>query len=317
MRIGVVGAGGMGSAFAAFLAAAGEDVVLIGRSPAHAGAVRQRGLRVERPDGSFSVERPKATSNPSELEAGSLDVLVLLTKTFDSAGALSATEHTLAQSGFAVSLQNGLGNEAPLTARFGPSRSLIGVTTVGAHLHKPGRITITQTTGSATSKTQIGLPRLVDASLSDPREFARRCSRAALPMTVSDDVEQDIWTKLALAVMGPASAVLRRSVVRVWDQAEGRALIRAMFDEVIAVSAAEGIGLDADAAWAHSVQSYAGTGDHTTSMCTDVLLHRRTEIDSMAGEVARRGAILGVQTPVHNTICSLIKTMEATYAYDK
>lgn len=307
----------MGSAFAAFLTASGEDVVLIGRSPAYSAAVSERGLRVERPDGSFTIEHVTATSSPRDLEAGSLDVLVLLTKTFDSVEALGATAHTLAATGFAVSLQNGLGNETALVAHFGGPRSLIGVTTVGAHLHEPGRITITPTTAAATSKTHIGFPRGIDGDLRGPRDFAERCSRAGLPTTLSELVERDVWTKLALAAMGPASAVLRRSVVRVWEQAEGRALIRSMFDEVIAVSQAEGIGLDAEAAWAHSVATYAGTGDHTTSMCTDVLTHRRTEIDSMAGEVARRGAIHGVPTPVHNTICALIKTMEATYAYDR
>ena len=38
-RIGVLGAGGMGSAFAAHLARSGADVVLIGRGSAHVTAL--------------------------------------------------------------------------------------------------------------------------------------------------------------------------------------------------------------------------------------------------------------------------------------
>ena len=120
----------------------------------------------------------------------------------------------------------------------------------------------------------------------------------------------DVWGKLALAVMGPISAVLRRSVVRVWERPDARSLVRAMFDEVVDVAIAAGVALDRESAWEHAVRTYEGTGDHTPSMCADVLHGRRTEIDAMAGEVGRRGRTLGVPTPVHDTITSLIRAVE-------
>ena len=138
-------------------------------------------------------------------------------------------------------------------------------------------------------------------------------SAAGLPATFSRDVEADIWAKLALAVMGPVSAVMRRSVVHIWAQPDARLLVRDMFDEVLAVAAAEGVELDRDASWAHAMRTYEGTGDHTPSMCADVLAHRRTEIDAMAGEVARRGRLRGIPTPVHDTIVRAVRTIEATY----
>lgn len=307
----------MGSAFAGLLAVAGNDVLLVGRSHAHVETVVRHGLRIEGADGTSLVARPAATSAPGTLAAGAVDVLVLLTKTFDNEEAVTATAHLLSPLGFAVSLQNGLGNERHLAAAFGPERTLIGVTTVGAHLHEPGRITITPTTAAGTSLTQLGPIDGVAADMAAPAEFARRCSDARLPAVATDQVNSDIWAKLALAVMGPASAVLRRSVVRVWERPEGRRLIRSMFDEVVAVAHAEGVALDAAAAWEHSVRTYEGTGDHTTSMCTDVLRHRHTEIEAMAGEVARRATAHGIPTPVHDTVCDLIRVAEATYAYDR
>ena len=87
MRIAVVGAGGMGSAFAAYLARAGCDVVLVGRTPPHIDAVISDGLRVEAPDGSAFTAHPEATCRPGLLGAGSVDALIMLTKSFDTAKA--------------------------------------------------------------------------------------------------------------------------------------------------------------------------------------------------------------------------------------
>ena len=50
-----------------------------------------------------------------------------------------------------------------------------------------------------------------------------------------------------------------------------------------------------------------------TSMCTDVVSHRRTEIDAMAGEVARRGVLHGIPVPVHHTVVRMVRTLQNTY----
>ena len=310
MRIGVLGAGGMGSAFAGFLAVAGEDVVLVGRSVEHIEAITSTGLAIEGIAGN-RVVRFEATADPSGVDA--LDALVVLTKTFDTTIAVEAVAHALKRNGVVVSLQNGLGNDAPLARAFGIDRSLIGVTTVGAQRHEPGRITITPATAEGASRTTFGPParRAVSAAArAAGNELARRLTLAGLPSDYHDDVIVDVWGKLALAVMGPISAVLRRSVVRVWERPDARSLVRAMFDEVVDVAIAAGVALDRESAWEHAVRTYEGTGDHTPSMCADVLHGRRTEIDAMAGEVGRRGRTLGVPTPVHDTITSLIRAVE-------
>lgn len=326
MRIAVVGAGGMGSAVAGFLADAGEDVTLVGRpggaSAGHCAVVAGAGLRMERPDGTVLVTRPAVVADPSMLPSGVFDTVVLLTKTFDSAAAMRAVAHTIRHDGIAVSWQNGLGNERPIAAVVGVGRALIGVTTIGAHRREPGRITITGSTASGASLTQMGCPAAVargaevsTRTLSTATDLAARCTDAGLPTSVSSAVEPDIWNKLALAVMGPFSAVMRRSVLHTWEQPAAREIVRRMFDEVVAVASAEGIALDAHASWAHAVRTYEGTGDHMTSMCTDVVSGRRTEIDAMAGEVARRGAVLGVPTPVHDAIVGIVHALEASYQY--
>lgn len=304
-RIGVLGAGGMGSAFAAFLARAGTDVVLIGRGSAHVRAVAQGPLRVLPPDAPpWTVEVPAAVG-PDEVAASSVDVLVVLTKAFDTASAVSGVAHTLAAGGVAVSLQNGLGNDVALGGVLGGDRSLVGVTTVGATLQEPGTISISASTAAGGSLNHVGaMGRATATHRAD--DVAAVLTAAGLPTVHADDVAVPLWGKLALSVMSPISSVLRLTVGRVWATAQGRTLVEQMFDEVIAVAAAQGVALDRDSAWAHACRVFAGTGEHYTSMCTDVLKGRPTELGSMAGAVRRLAEQGGIPVPVHATVLSLL-----------
>lgn len=314
-RIAVVGAGGMGTAVAAFLARAGAEVLLIGRTRPHIEAITASGVVVDQPDGTSFTAHPEATADPASVAPGSMGALVVLTKTFDTDEAAAATAHVLAPGGIAVSLQNGLGNELVLARHFGTERSLPGVTTIGAQRHEPGRITVSPSTAASASITHMGGPRVTDraAALAQASWLADVMTAARLPTHAAADADQDIWGKLALAVMGPASAVLRRTVGDTWSQPDARALIREMFDEAVAVAAAEGVALQPDSAWAHAVRTYEGTGGHMTSMCTDVVHGRRTEIDAMAGEVVRRAERWGIDVPVHRTVVRMVHVLEATY----
>jgi 2-dehydropantoate 2-reductase len=106
--------------------------------------------------------------------------------------------------------------------------------------------------------------------------------------------------------MSPLSSVLRVTVAEVWRSPDGRALAERMFHEVADVAEAEGVRLDRARAWEHAIQTFAGTGEHYTSMCTDVRNGRRTELSSMGSAVARLGAEHGVPVPAHDTVLGLL-----------
>jgi 2-dehydropantoate 2-reductase len=304
-RLAVLGAGGMGSAFAAFLARAGADVVLVGRGSAHIRALAEGPLRVLPPDGEPWTVTVPAAVGPADLAPSSVDVLVVLTKTFDSAAAVSGVAHALAPDGVAVSLQNGLGNDAVLGDAVGGDRSLVGVTTVGATLQEPGVISISASTAAGQSLTHVGAMGAAAAS-SRADDVAAALTAAGLPTVHPEDVAVPLWGKLALSVMSPISSVVRLTVGRVWATPQGRDLVERMFDEVVAVAAGQGVVLDRDAAWAHACRVFAGTGEHHTSMCTDVIKGRRTELAGMAGAVRRLAEAAGTPVPVHTTVLSLL-----------
>jgi 2-dehydropantoate 2-reductase len=51
-------------------------------------------------------------------------------------------------------------------------------------------------------------------------------------------------------------------------------------------------------------------GEATSSTAQDIARGKRTEIDALNGFVARRGAQLGVPTPVNHTLYALVKLLE-------
>lgn len=299
----------MGSAFAAFLAEAGHDVLLVGRGGAHIEGVARHGLLVRPPEGPPYSAKVQACSHASQVQPESVDVLIVLTKAFDTAEATRGASHVLAPGGVAVSLQNGLGNDRVLADTFGSERALIGVTTVGAARQEPGEISISAMTAEGASRTHIGATRVATGSV-HAAEVAALLTAARLPTEHAEDIEKAIWEKLAMAVMSPVSAVVGSTVGNVWRHDAGRELVRSMFDEVMAVATSEGVAVDPDGAWLHASRTFEGTGEHYTSLCTDVMKGRRTELHSMAGEVARIGAVHGLSLPVHDVVLRLLRVLD-------
>lgn len=87
MRLVILGAGAIGGALAAHLARAGRDVLLLARG-AQLAAIREHGLRLERPDGAF-VTRPAVADSHAPIAWRPDDVLAVALETQDVAGALA------------------------------------------------------------------------------------------------------------------------------------------------------------------------------------------------------------------------------------
>jgi len=303
----------MGSVFGGHLALAGHDVTLVDTWREHMEAVAAAGLELRTPGGDCVTVPMRATHEPSSLRP--VDLVIVLTKTFAGADALRSVAHAVTRETWVVTVQNGLGNDRRLAEVIGPERVVPGTTTVGAEQRGPGAATMSPATAARTSVTHLGPPRGAASLPSAVVEIAAALTQAGLPAEALDSADVVIWTKLALAgPMGPVSALLRRTVREVAENEHSLALIRALFDEIVAVAHATGVPLDRDAVWAHAVQTFTAVGPHTTSMAADVLARRRTEIDAFCGEVVRLGAEHGVLVPVNRTVWQAVKALEETYA---
>ena len=128
MRVGIIGAGALGSVLGGLLSEGGVDTVLLERDKEQVRAVREKGLRVEGVSGDRIITA-RIVWDPAE--AGKVDLALVLVKAYDTSGTIPTIERILSDSGLVLTLQNGIGNYEILEAAF-PGRVLLGTTTVGA-----------------------------------------------------------------------------------------------------------------------------------------------------------------------------------------
>jgi 2-dehydropantoate 2-reductase len=219
--------------------------------------------------------------------------------------------HAVGAGTWVVTLQNGLDNDTALAAVLGSERVLPGTTTAGAMKNRPGVVEVSPITAAGGSLTQLGPPRCPAFDPAAVEPLTSALTNAGLPCELLTDAEAVIWTKLAMAATaGPLTAMLGTTVQGLVDSAAGRDLLRAMFDEILAVAAAEGVELDGPAVWQHAVDTYEAVGPHVTSMAADVAAGRRSEIDSFCRAISARGRRCGVVTPTHDVVGQLIVARE-------
>ena len=109
MRFIVYGAGAIGGVVGGMLAAHGQSVVLVARG-AHYEAMRDRGLRVESPDRVLELKLP-VVDHPSRVEWTDREVVLLATKSQDTAAALRALALVAPRTLPIFCVQNGVDNE--------------------------------------------------------------------------------------------------------------------------------------------------------------------------------------------------------------
>src|ERR671917_285920 len=105
MRIGIIGAGGVGGYFGARLIAAGEDITFVARG-AHLAAVRSSGLRLESPKGNLHLTSIRATDDVKSV--GRVDVVLLTVKMYDLDAAAATLRPLIGSDTVVVTLQNGV-----------------------------------------------------------------------------------------------------------------------------------------------------------------------------------------------------------------
>jgi 2-dehydropantoate 2-reductase len=119
----IIGAGAVGGTIGGCLAQAGHEVVLVARG-AHLAALRESGLRLATPAGTETLTLPAAGA-PDEVALRSGDVLVVATKSQDSAALLAEWARQPVDGGGTaadrlpvVCAQNGVANERMALRRF-------------------------------------------------------------------------------------------------------------------------------------------------------------------------------------------------------
>ncbi len=301
--VAVVGAGAVGCYFGGMLARSGVRVTLIGREP-HMGAMARDGLLL---DGLRVNQRIPiaATTNIAEgvRDAG---VVLFCVKTVATETAARALQPFLAPNTVILSFQNGVDNVDRIYSAM-QSRAVPVAVYVAAEMTAPGRVTHSGR-GDLVMGYRAGWPREPDLA-----PLAAMFEQAEVPCRIVDDIATELWTKMAMnCAYNAISALTRAQYGRIVEFAPVRALSERASAETVAVARAEGVALCERAMVAAALQLGEKMSGATSSTAQDIARCRPTEIDSLNGYVARRGAALGIATPVNDTLAALVKLLEET-----
>jgi 2-dehydropantoate 2-reductase len=299
MKIGVVGAGGLGGSLAAALRQAGHAVQVVDRG-AHADAIRRDGLRILGLDPPVEVQLTVAASI-ADLTG---DEAVFLTVKAYALPDLIGDVRRLAEAGaVVVPLLNGVETLDTLLGAGVPAPQLLGgVAYLTAFKIRPGwverrgrhaRLVLGELDGASTPR----LSRLVSAF-----------DATGIAVEATSDIRLELWRKMVLTcALAAGCGITRTPLGPVREHPLGRLLLERAALEVVSVGQALGIGLTASES--ARVLSLLDTfpAAFYPSLLHDLHAGRPTEIDTWSGAIARFGRSTGVPTPINDAATAAVQ----------
>jgi 2-dehydropantoate 2-reductase len=302
MRIAILGSGAVGGYYGARLAQAGHDVTFIARG-AHLAAIRARGLEIKSPALGDFVARGRAEEDTSKV--GPVDLVLFAVKAYDNPTAIPLLTPMLGESTAVLTVQNGVDSPGVVAAVAGEARTLGGTTYIATALEAPGLIVQTGTHRRIVFGEAFGqLPRLSDRV----QRIHEALSGADIQSYPEGDGRVAIWEKFVfLASLAGFTGAARLPIGPVWGDPFTKAQFMAGCREIEAVARAEGVPIAADVVDRIVPYIDAIPGTMRSSLLIDLQAGKRIEVEALQGTVVRRGAALGVPTPIMSTLYSVLK----------
>jgi len=296
MHIVVIGAGNMGCVYGANLARIGEDVTLVDVWAEHIERIRTAGLQMTGLLGDFTV---RVTAVTDAAAAAKADMAIICTNAYDTRNAAHAARAVLKDSGYALTLQNGVGNIEVLTEVLGTDRVLAGLSFHSGDLQAPGVVRHTNQGPTYLGELDCArTPRLLHLSA--------LLEQAGLEPVLEENIVTTIWSKFLhncginalCAITGLRPGHIRQ--VPALDEFQTQ-IIR----ETLALLDAKGIRLP-DPNAIETIKAYCAKKFHRVSMLQHLDRGRPTEIDALNGYVARESRRLGLAAPASDALTRLI-----------
>ena len=243
-----------------------------------------------------------ATSDPKALEK--VDVALVLIDANATAEVAKVAELCLKPDGFALTLQNGIGNYEALVERLGEGRVLAGSTFNSGAGKGPG----------VAVHTNLGLTWIgeLDGRISErAKNIAEKFIAAGLPLEVVENVKGVVWSKFVHnCAINPVAAVTGLRSGEIARNASAAKMLDRVLDEVLAVVAAEGVRLPEADPKTH-IRDHCWERYNRPSMLQHVQSGRPTEIDALNGALVKRATVLGIPVPANEMIVFAVKAIEA------
>ncbi|WP_308737844.1 ketopantoate reductase family protein [Rhizobium sp. TH2] len=289
-----MGAGAVGCYYGAVLARAGHNVTLVGRQ-AFVDRVTTYGLRLEAADFNDIVPVTPSTDAASLAEA---DIVLFSVKSGDTDEAGRSLAPHLKPDATVFTFQNGVDNAERLQAIL--QRPVIAAAVyVAAEIVGPGHV------------KHNGRGDIVIGVSPAGNRIAETFRAAGIPVTISDNVNAALWSKLILnCAYNALSAAAQVPYGPMMETGGVRDVMADVVRECVTVGRAMGLDIqDPD------METLFGLArsmpNQYSSTAQDLAAGKPTEIDYLNGFIVRKGRELGIATPANRVLQVIVKLLES------
>ena len=297
LRIAILGIGSIGGMLLGALAESDAELIAVSRGYM-ASQISERGLTLNTPEG--TVEHfPSELFTVIDSESGPIPIHLT-----NSPILAQLASELLSKEGIAISLQNGLGHSEYLSKKIGRENVLGCTITHGAwrdvnSVHWAGR-------GDIILGSLEGKP-----PSSKINDFISLLSYSNLSPKWSENIDKEIWIKLLINIaINPICAItgLRNGEILmqndIWNQSYSTMIEASM------IANSSGIDIDSNDLVTKLKSIIKSTEKNRCSMLQDIMNGKKTEIDSLCGEIVSKGESLGIPTPLNAMLYALVKGIE-------
>lgn len=292
MRVLVFGAGAVGSVLAVMLSSGNEvDVAVRGdRAP----MIAEGGITLH--------GKVRRTVWPKTAPHGRYDMIFITTKAYDVEEAADAVTAFADEGTTIVSLQNGLRHLDLLGKRFGEC-AIMAPTTLGAARTGPTTVKL-----ATIGTTMVGSPTGENERAA---AVAALLNAAGLKSEVSENIVSEVWMKAIVnACINPLAALAGVPNGRLLERTPLLSIAERACFEAARASEECGVVLPYSDAFARVKEVMRSTSENRCSMLQDLETGRRTEIDEINGELARKGEAAGVRMDVNRSLWVMVRAAE-------
>jgi 2-dehydropantoate 2-reductase len=315
LRICIFGAGAIGGFIAGYLARSGADVSVVARG-AHLQAIREKGLTVEVPDETFTVQ-VRASDNPADL--GVQDGVLVTVKAPALPTVARMMPPLLAEDTPVAFLTNGVpwwyfhGHGGPLDGYRLPlldpddviwkaigKRTVGGIAWPASSVPAPGVVRVQSPKNRA---TVLGAPDgITTAGIT---ALAEAFEAAGLPVAIESRIRDRIWEKIAFNLSAGPMCVLTETPVRAThEEAALIAASRRVVAEAAELIAALGCSVRLDIERIVATNMALG---HRPSILQDLMAGRPMEVDALYNVPLQLAEMTGVKMPTLEVLAALIR----------
>lgn len=300
MRIAVLGAGAMGALFGGYLSRQ-NDVLLVDVNRELVEKINRDGVRIEEPDGTVQVCRPKALVDTAG--QAPVDLIIIFVKAMYSRSALESNRRLIGPDTCLMTLQNGKGHEEKLLEFADRTHVIIGTT---QHNSAVGELGCVRHGGSG--MTYIGC---LEGDVKRLQPIADAFNVSGLEAACNENVQKLIWDKLFTNVSASVlTAVLQVPLGYIAENPDAWDLCRQLIHEAVRVANREGMSFDEEEKLREVQEVCVNSPLGITSICADIRAGRHTEVDTISGSVVQAGKSVGIPVPAHEVMVRLVHALE-------